>query len=80
MPAEVAALADRVIGQNSTLLKHQCDLVQAYDPVHVLRRGFSITLNVQGKAVKSAADLAPGETIITRLAAGQLASTITQTS
>jgi exodeoxyribonuclease VII large subunit len=78
--AGVAAQADRVIGQKSKLLRHLSDLVRAYDPVHVLRRGFSITLNVKGKAVKSAADLAPGETIITRLAAGQIASTITQTS
>jgi exodeoxyribonuclease VII large subunit len=77
--AGVAALADTLIGQ-SKLLRHLSDLVQAYDPVHVLRRGFSITMNVKGKAVKSAADLAPGETIITRLAAGQIASTITQTS
>jgi len=78
--AEVDSLTDHEIGQNRKLLGHLADLVQAYDPVHVLRRGFSITLNAQGKAVKSAADLAPGETIITRLAAGQLASTITQTS
>jgi exodeoxyribonuclease VII large subunit len=78
--AEVDALADREIGQHSKLLGHLADLVRAYDPVHVLRRGFSITLNAQGKAVKAAADLAPGETIITRLAAGQIASTITQTS
>lgn len=77
--AGVATLADTLIGQ-SKLLRHLSDLVQAYDPVHVLRRGFSITLNVKGKAVKSADDLAHGETIITRLAAGQIASTITQTS
>jgi exodeoxyribonuclease VII large subunit len=78
--AEVAAHADQVIDQKGKLLRHLSDLVRAYDPIHVLRRGFSITLNVKGKAVKSAADLAPGETIITRLAAGQIASTITQTS
>lgn len=77
--AWVAVQADRVIGQNRKLLSHLSDLVQAYDPLHVLRRGFSITLNVEGKAVKSAADLAPGETIITRLASGQIASTITRT-
>jgi exodeoxyribonuclease VII large subunit len=78
--AGVAAQANRVIGQNRKLLGHLSDLAQAYDPVHVLRRGFSITLNVEGKAVKSAAELAPGETIITRLASGQIASTITRMS
>lgn len=78
--AGVGALADREIHQHSKLLRHLSDLVQAYDPVHVLRRGFSITLNAQGKAVKAAADLAPGETIITRLAAGQITSTITLTT
>ena len=78
--AEVDALADREIGQKSKLLGHLSDLVRAYDPVHVLRRGFSITLNAQGKAVKVAADLAPGATIFTRLAAGEITSTITKTS
>jgi exodeoxyribonuclease VII large subunit len=78
--AGIAALTDQLVGQNSKTLRHLSDLVQAYDPVHVLRRGFSITLNGKGKAVKAAADLAPGETIITRLAVGQVASTITQTT
>jgi exodeoxyribonuclease VII large subunit len=78
--AGVVAQADRVIGQSRNLLGHLSALIQAYDSVHVLRRGFSITLNVEGKAVKSAADFAPGEAIITRLALGQIASTITQTS
>ncbi len=77
---EVIALADRVLDQGNSLLGHLSALVKAYDPVYVLRRGFSITLNAQGKAIKAATELALGETIITRLAAGQIASRITQTS
>jgi exodeoxyribonuclease VII large subunit len=76
----LATLADRVIGRSRKVLGHLLELTLAYDPVHVLRRGFSITRNGNGKAVKSAADVAPGETIITRLASGQIASTITRTS
>ena len=80
LATEVQSLSDQGIGANQKLLGHLEDMVQAYDPVHVLRRGFSITLNGRGKAVKSAADLAPGETITTMLAAGQVVSTVTQTN
>ncbi len=78
--AEIRSVADRGIREGHRTLSHLEDMVQAHDPVRVLRRGFSITLNAQGKVVKSTADLAVGEAIITRLAAGQLCSTITQTT
>ena len=78
--AEVASVSERELAHSRKLLNHLGELVQAYDPVHVLRRGFSITLNGQGRAVKSAADLSAGETITTRLAAGQVSSTVTKTS
>jgi exodeoxyribonuclease VII large subunit len=80
LTVEAQSLPDRVLGEKRKLLGHLKDMVQAYDPVHVLRRGFSITLNGEGTVVKSAADLTPGETITTRLAAGEIVSTVTQTS
>lgn len=78
--AQVDDLAKKRVGQSQKAVGHLADLVQAYDPVHILRRGFSITMNAQGKAVKCAGDLALGETITTWLAAGEVASTVTQTS
>jgi exodeoxyribonuclease VII large subunit len=78
--AEVLTLANWEIIEGHKRLRHLRDIVQAYDPVHILRRGFSITLNADGKAVKSAADLAHGETITTRLATGQIVSTVIQTT
>lgn len=78
--AEVQALADREIAERGKTLRHLEDMVQAHDPARVLRRGFSITLSAQGKVVKSAADLAPGEAVTTRLADGQFSSTVTHTT
>jgi exodeoxyribonuclease VII large subunit len=78
--AEVQTLANREIIEGRKTLKHLEDMAQAHDPVRILRRGFSITLNARGKAVKSTTDLAVGEVITTRLAAGQICSTVTQTT
>lgn len=50
--------------------------VGVMDPVHVLRRGFSIT-TVAGKAIKSAEGVQEGQSITTQLADGQLTSTVT---
>jgi exodeoxyribonuclease VII large subunit len=77
--AEVELVAQDSMERGDKAIQYLADLVKAYDPVHILRRGFSITLNARGKAVKCAGDVAPGETITTRLAAGEVASTVTQT-
>jgi exodeoxyribonuclease VII large subunit len=58
-------------------INHLRDLVLAHDPAAVLRRGFSITTGPDGRAVRDAADVAAGATVVTRLAKGQLTSTVT---
>jgi exodeoxyribonuclease VII large subunit len=58
-------------------LLHLQELVNAHDPVNVLRRGFSITLDAQGKAIKDATLVPTGTAVLTRLAEGQLHSTVT---
>lgn len=80
LTADVQTVSDRRISDCRKLMGHLEDMTQAYDPVHVLRRGFSITFDGQGKAVRSAADLPLGEMITTRFAAGQVVSTVTQTT
>ena len=45
--------------------------VRLLDPVHTMARGWSITRTADGAIVRSAADLAPGATIITTFANGQ---------
>jgi exodeoxyribonuclease VII large subunit len=78
--ADLRSSSEKGISEPRRLLSHLDDIVRAYDPVHVLRRGFSITLNRHGQVVKAAADLAFGEPITTRLAAGEVVSTVTQTT
>lgn len=50
-------------------------LVGAFSPENTLRRGYSITL-LDGKAVRSPEDVAPGTEITTRLASGIISSTV----
>jgi exodeoxyribonuclease VII large subunit len=77
--AAVVSSVGKNIATTSADLDHATELVRAYDPVHVLQRGFSITMNADGKAVRIVQELTAGETIVTRLADGQITSTVDQT-
>jgi exodeoxyribonuclease VII large subunit len=51
--------------------------LEALNPQEVLRRGFSITTARRGGAViRSASQVKPGDTVVTRLADGQIESTV----
>ncbi|WP_425357178.1 exodeoxyribonuclease VII large subunit [Vibrio tritonius] len=47
-------------------------------PLSTLSRGYSITQNAQGKVVRSAQEVNVGDTLITRLADGEIRSTVDQ--
>jgi exodeoxyribonuclease VII large subunit len=49
-------------------------------PVHVLERGFSVTLGSDGRVVRSPGQVKAGDTIQTRVAAGSFASTVSDGS
>ncbi len=49
--------------------------VNVMDPIHVLRRGFTIT-TLKGKAVKNASEVSPGDTLHTYTAEGEIISTV----
>lgn len=53
--------------------------VRAHDPALVLARGWSVTRTVDGVIVRDAATVAPGTEIVTTLATGTVASTVTNT-
>ena len=61
--------------------KHRLQLIEekarSLDPTLLLKRGYSITLK-DGKAVRDASTLHPGDTIETRLANGHIRSTVTK--
>ncbi|MCU1394699.1 MAG: xseA [Ilumatobacteraceae bacterium] len=48
--------------------------VRLLDPVHTLARGWSLTRTGDGRIVRSAADVAPGDEIVTTLATGSITS------
>ena len=50
--------------------------LDAMSPLKVLARGYSITENTQGAAVKSAAELHPGDHIAIRLSEGRVRATV----
>ncbi|HQV57231.1 MAG TPA: exodeoxyribonuclease VII large subunit, partial [Ilumatobacteraceae bacterium] len=50
--------------------------VRLLDPVHTMARGWSITRTTDGRVVRSAADLQPGQQIVTAFAAGTATSTV----
>ncbi|MEJ7644086.1 MAG: exodeoxyribonuclease VII large subunit [Chryseolinea sp.] len=49
--------------------------VSLVDPIHIMRRGFTITI-LNGKAVKNAADVSAGDTLRTYTAEGEIISTV----
>ncbi|MEZ5991928.1 MAG: exodeoxyribonuclease VII large subunit [Planctomycetota bacterium] len=51
--------------------------LEALSPLKVLERGYSITRNAKGNVIKKASEVKPGETITTKLADGEVSSTVT---
>ena len=73
----LATAVERRLSDNRQKLERLAALLEALSPQSVLRRGFSMTLDVDGHALRSAADVSPGTSIRTILADGAIASTLT---
>lgn len=52
--------------------------LRALDPARLLARGWSITRGTDGRAVRSVADVTSGDLLVTRLADGEVHSTVAQ--
>ncbi len=81
---ELAARAGRSIGQTQQAARARLSSLSGkldtLSPLAVLNRGYSLTQReADGELVRDAADLTPGERIVTRLAKGQAVSTVEQT-
>ena len=50
--------------------------VRAYDPVHTLARGWSLTRRADGSLVRSPDDVGKGDRLTTQLADGTIDSTV----
>jgi len=77
--ANLARQTQGNLNKNKVSLQHLEAQVRILDPIHILRRGFTITLK-DGKAVKNAAEVKPGDVITTQLAEGQITSTTTSST
>ena len=66
---------ERRISNQKHLLEQMALKLQGFDPQILLARGYSITL-LNGRAVRNAADLHPGDEIETRLEHGTIHSTV----
>lgn len=93
-PASTRRAADRVDAVEARLLGRARAVVEragdrldvlaarmgAVDPAVQLARGWSITRRADGTLVRSVADVAPGDDLVTSTADGDIASTITSTT
>jgi exodeoxyribonuclease VII large subunit len=69
------AIKQKVQQQAQTLLLHETKL-NLHNPQTILKKGFSITTNVQGKLIQSTSDVQKGEILCTRLSNGSITSTV----
>lgn len=60
-------------------LSHSSELLRTLGPESAFQRGFSITLNNEGKAIKAFNTLTPGEQVTTHLKGGHFQSTVDKT-
>jgi exodeoxyribonuclease VII large subunit len=54
--------------------------LETLSPLNVLTRGYSLTHTADGKLVRSADDVKPGDELVTRVASGQIVSRVEKTS
>lgn len=69
------AMAARVKSMDAAMAASVRTL-ESVSPLRVLERGYSVTLNAAGAAVRQPGDVRPGETLDTRLASGTIRSIV----
>jgi exodeoxyribonuclease VII large subunit len=68
--------AARALAPHRRRLEVTGAVLDGRDPARLLARGWSITRRTDGRIVRSASDVTPGDTIVTRLADGTVTSTV----
>jgi len=75
----LAARAPRAVAVATRRLDGVEAQVRALDPARTLARGWSITRDAQGRVVRSATDVQPGDRLTTTVAEGRVHSTVDAT-
>lgn len=73
---KIQRLADEHLAENKKFLQLTEQFVTMASPDYILKRGYTLTLK-EGKILKSASAFAPGETIVTRFADGEVEGVVT---
>lgn len=76
MKKAVLSGARNLLDSTSEYLKSKSQIISAYDPERVLERGFSLTLDVDGKAIRSKKSLKIGSSITTKFVDGEIVSKV----
>ncbi len=74
--SELPKLADRILRSADVQLSHIDARLRANDPAVLLRRGWSITRTANGDVVRTVADVATGDTLVTEVADGTIISNV----
>ncbi len=74
-PSLARAIAHRLALESSRVAAAAAHLT-AVSPTRVLERGYSVTLRADGRAVRTPADVTPGDILTTRLSEGTVRSTV----
>lgn len=74
---DLPKLADRALRDATAQIDHLDARVRAADPAVLLRRGWSITRSSSGAVIRTVADVAPGDTLVTAIADGTIISNVT---
>ena len=75
LSSKIAPPVEHFIAEQKHVLDMLGQRVEALEPARILRRGYSIT-TLNGRAVKSADHLSPGDIIVTRLSKGKVTSEV----
>lgn len=75
----IATAGTNALHRQAQRLDSSAQLLSALSPEATLKRGYSLSL-IDGKAVRDASTLTPGQTVTTLLAKGQFTSTVNETS
>jgi exodeoxyribonuclease VII large subunit len=73
---DLSRSARQYVVQQQKALDGYAKIIAMVHPVNTLKRGFSITRRPDGKALRSKAEAAPGQTLTTEVADGQFRSTV----
>jgi exodeoxyribonuclease VII large subunit len=79
LAARLASVARRSIAEGRGALGEAASRLDALSPLSVLSRGYSIATRADGRAVRRASDVSPGDAVRVRLHEGALTVTVTGT-